>query len=161
MLLALPPRSEAHGLGAECKVNGDRVEVEAYFDDDSAARNANVRVEDADQQLVAEGRTDARGCWSFPAPAPGSYRVTVDAGAGHRTRLTITLPATSSASTATVAPDDCSCCQDPAPVTVSDGPSRAAFTGFAWLKLGIGVSILGGVGGGCWIARRVGAARSP
>src|SRR5947209_14726965 len=91
LVLVAPLRSAAHGLGAECKVNGSRVELEAYYDDNTPARDARVYVEDAEHQLLAAGRTDADGRWSFARPGAGAYRVIVDAGAGHRKELKFTL----------------------------------------------------------------------
>ena len=145
LVLAAPLRTDAHALGADCKVNGDRVELEAYYDDDTPARDANVRVQDARQHLVAEGRTDAEGRWSFARPGAGTYRVIVDAGAGHRKELTITLTANAGSPTATGTGSS---------EVVNEGPGRTAFTAFPWLQLGIGVAILGVVGSAFWIARR-------
>lgn len=150
--LVIAGPADAHKLGAECRLHDGRVELEAYYDDDTPARDAHISVLDAEQQLVAEGRTDAKGCWSFAAPQPGSYVVTVDGGAGHRTHVNITLPSTS----ASTAPQQESACgNESASVTVSEGPHRAAFTGTPWMNLAVGVAILGGVGGGFWLARRI------
>jgi nickel transport protein len=147
LLLAVPLRTEAHALGADCKVNGARVELEAYYDDDTPARDARVRVADGEGQQVAEGRTDAAGRWSFDRPRAGTYRVIVDAGAGHRKELTITLAAENTSPS----PSGHTTTQA---VVTGDGPTRAAFTAFPWLQLGIGVAILGALGGGFWLARR-------
>jgi hypothetical protein len=149
-------RAEAHGLGAECKLHGKRVELEAYFDDDTPARGATVRVEDVGRKAVAEGRTDAKGLWSFPRPQPGRYVVHVDAGAGHRTEVKVTIPegeerpGDEPAESGTAPPEPA------APVTVSEGPGREEFTRFPWLKLGIGVAVIGGVAAAFLISRRLG-----
>jgi hypothetical protein len=100
--------ASAHALGAECNLRDGRLELEAYFDDDTAARDASVRLLDAGENVVAEGRTDDEGRWSYPAPAPGRYRVVVDAGAGHRTQLRLTIPKA----------------DPPAESAISEGPSR-------------------------------------
>src|SRR5262245_59248405 len=84
--------ASAHALGAECRVVGARVEVAAFYDDNTPAGNARVAVRDASRGLVAEGRTDARGRWSFDRPAAGRYEITVDAGGGHRTTVKVTVP---------------------------------------------------------------------
>ncbi len=159
--LLLAGRADAHKLGADCRLHDGRVELEAYYDDNTPARDARVGIEDTAHRLVTEGRTDAKGCWSFAALPPGHYLVIVDAGAGHRAQMDITLPAEPTAPTATVAPGACDCCDGTEPASLSDGPGRAAFTACPWLRLAIGVAILGSVGGGFWIARRVGAAKSP
>ena len=83
-LLLVPAIASAHGLFAECKIEADIVRVSAYFDDDTDATGAKVRVLDADKRVRAEGTTDEKGKWSFPRPTAGKYRVEVDAGAGHR-----------------------------------------------------------------------------
>ena len=143
----MPRCAEAHKLGADCKVNGNRVELEAYYPDDIPARDAQVRVEDSNHQLLAEGRTDTEGRWSFARPGAGTYRVIVDAGAGHRKEVKITLTANADTPSGTAR-------SNAEPETASDGPGRAAFTAYPWLRLGIGVAILAALGGGFWIARR-------
>src|SRR5205823_5472905 len=131
-----------HGLGAQCKLAGNKVEVEAYFDDGTPAADARVYAEDRQKKRVAAGRTDAKGRWSFTRPAAGNYVVIVDAGAGHRTQVAVTIPEAESAD------DDCCCCEPPSrspSITVSEGPDRDAFTGGLWLKIGVGLSVIGGL----------------
>jgi hypothetical protein len=158
-------RADAHALGAECKVIGDRVALEAYYDDDTPARDATVRVEDADKNVVATGHTDREGRWSFARPQPGKYVVVVDAGAGHRTRITLAIPAgqaNAEAAPSTSAGDECPRCAEPstpnseAPVQVSAEASREAFTAFPWLKLGVGLAVLAGIGVTAWVFRALG-----
>src|SRR5262245_32067281 len=91
--LALAGAAPAHDLGANCKVEGGRVLVTAFFEDDTPARGAKVRVFDAQKQEVAAGQTDAEGRWACPAPPPGAYLVVVDAGGGHRADVDLTVPA--------------------------------------------------------------------
>jgi hypothetical protein len=147
--LVLVPPALAHGVGARCKLNGNRVEVEAYFDDDTEAAESKVRVEDGRKQVIAEGIADTAGRWSFPRPAAGSYVVMVDAGAGHRAQVRVTIP---QAEPSSPAADECCCCTEPSslaspsPSLVSEGPDRGEFTTCPWLKLGIGVGVLGGLG---------------
>jgi nickel transport protein len=153
-VLIAAPRAEAHGLGAQCKRNGDRIELEAYYDDDTPAAEAKVSVEDGNKKIIAEGWTDTRGRWSFVCPPPARYLVVVDAGAGHRKVLRISIPAgegpnaTTPGENAAVA------------ITVSDEPSRAEFTSFQWLKIGIGLAVIGGIGLAFWISRYVAHAGS-
>jgi nickel transport protein len=162
LLVAVRPAS-AHALGAECRLRGDRVEVEAYYDDDTPARDARVTVQDAAKKSLAEGRTNDKGFWSFPRPQPGRYRVTVDAGAGHRATVTITVPSaqpdgTTAASTST---GECDCCKDgtstqgvQGAVKLSEGPGREEFTRTPWLKIGLGLGVIGGFGLAAWLALR-------
>ena len=159
--LITAPRAEAHALSGQCKLVGNSVELEAYFDDDSPAADAKVRVLDGAKTAITEGRTDAKGRWSFPRPAMGKYVVVIDAGAGHRTEIAVTIPAGDAA--ASSADDDCCCCEEPSSssspspsLTVSDGPDRATFTGYLWLKLGIGLAVIGGLAAAFVISRRLG-----
>src|SRR5262249_7881431 len=136
LTLALPRTASAHALGAECKVVGGRAEVTAYYDDDTPAIGARVRVLDAGKATVAEGSTDAQGRWTFPLPPPGAYQVVVDAGMGHLARVKVVVPATS------------------AEGTLSTGPGREEFTRAPWLKVGIGLGAIGLFCLALWLARR-------
>jgi len=84
---------EAHSVDVDVRVQRDRVELEAYFDDDTPARQARVRLVDATDQLMVAGQADGQGKCSFPLPAPGRYEIQVDAGAGHRRRTSLLIPA--------------------------------------------------------------------
>ena len=86
-------RASAHHLGADCTLHGDKVEIEAYFTDDSPARNTRVTVLDGAKKVIAKGRTDDKGRWSCPVPPAGTYTVDVDAGPGHKARVHFTIPA--------------------------------------------------------------------
>ncbi len=133
ILLLWPARAGAHGVGVDCKVEGDQVQLEAYFDDDTPVAKARVRVVNTDDKIIAEGQTDDAGKWSFPRPAPGKYEVVVDAGAGHRRRTAITIPDPS-------APTE-------TPVRVSEGPSREEATRVPWLGILVGLLLIAVVGG--------------
>jgi len=144
-LLVLPSAALAHGIGVEAKLKGDRVAVEAFFDDDTPAADAKVAVTAEDGKVVAEGKADAKGMWSFPVPAPGKYKVVVDAGGGHLAKTTITIPARPAAVPGTTTP-----CGSSFPssieseVIISDGPTRADRTGWRrWLMAGLGLSLIG------------------
>jgi nickel transport protein len=142
LVYALP--ASAHALGAECKLRGGRVEVEGYYDDNTPARDARVTVRDAAGQTVADGRTDDKGRWSFPAPEPGRYHVIVDAGAGHRAVVSVTVPEAASAPpTFTSTPDAGP--GPPAETVISEGPGRAEFTRVPWTKIAIGFAVIAGL----------------
>src|SRR5262245_27201137 len=126
----------AHNLGHECKIRGGRVEVEAYFSDDTSAVGASIVVQDASEQTIAQGRTDRDGKWSFELPEPGKYRVIVDAGDGHRSTSFLTVPGKDSEASG------------------SDRPTRAEFTRTPWVKLGIGLGLIALVAFGIQAALR-------
>jgi nickel transport protein len=145
-----PASAWAHALGAECTLKGDKVHVEAYFEDDTPAQQALVRVLDSAQQEVVKGQTDAKGLWSFDAPAPGRYQVIIDAGAGHRVAQKLTIPRRGAGAASSDTPS----------APVSDAPSRAAFTSFPWLKVGLGVGTIGAVAVAFLLSRRASSSRS-
>lgn len=135
-LLALIPSSAfAHALGVDCVLRGGKIEVEAFYDDDTPAQKAKVRVVSGKDEIVTEGVTDEKGCWEFAALPPGTYEVRVDAGAGHRAKKTITIPPPAPAHAE----------QRPAPI--GTGPTRAEFTEFPWLRGLIGVLAIAGLAG--------------
>ena len=131
-VLAMARPAEAHALGAECTLHGDIVTLEAYFDDDTAAADARVVVRNEARDIVAEGRTDAKGVWRFPAPPSGLYRVTVDAGAGHQTTFRLRIP--SKVEQTRTAPSSAE--------LVHEGPTRAEFTRFPWGGVALGLTVI-------------------
>ena len=145
LLLAIAAPVHAHALGVSATIRGNRVEVEAYYSDDTPARDAQVTVRDHAGKLWTEGRTDEQGKWSFPLPRPGPYEIVVDAGAGHRKEKSIVVP--------DVLP--------PGPTgPVADGPSRAEFTRFPWLRLAAGLAIIAALAAGWLVVRRGAGAAS-
>jgi hypothetical protein len=133
----------AHAFHATVRFRPGRVEVDAYYADDTPARDAAVTVRDRAGQVMAEGRTDDRGAWHFPAPPPGPYTVTVDAGAGHRKSVNITIPAVLPSEPTGPAQDG---------VVISDGPTRDEFTRFPWggVAAGLTVIVLAALGWRAW-----------
>jgi nickel transport protein len=143
VVLAIPETADAHAIGAEAKLKGETVSVEAFYDDNTPAADAKINVTDQAGVAIGEGRTDAKGVWTFPAPPPGQYKIAVDAGAGHRTSVALTIPA----AVATPGPPG------DEPVTVSEGPTRTEFTGpmrLLWATIGLAI-----IGGGTWVLTRV------
>jgi len=133
--LAFASGAYAHSLGAECKIHGGKVELEAYFSDDTPAANAKIAVHDMTGKLLADGTTDNDGRWSFPVPPPGRYDVIVDAGAGHKTTVPITVPDT----------------RDQTEARVSTGPSRGEFTRTPWLPITFGLIVIAAAGLGLYL----------
>jgi len=138
LLMLMPALAFAHNVGVACKLRGDKVEVEAFYDDDTPAQKAKVQVKDGKDEIVASGVTDEKGTWNFAAPASGKYVVYLDAGAGHRARTDLFVPAQNESAK----PDE----------TISEGPTRAEFTNTPWLKVAIGLIVIGGLGGAFLIA---------
>jgi nickel transport protein len=134
-LLTLAPSALAHDVGLQCKQqkNTNKVTVEVFFDDDSPAASAKVEVLDGAKMVVAAGKTDAKGLWSFAAPKPGDFLVVVDAGGGHRTDKKITVRPWN---------DETADFTDETSVTIQEGPSREELTRFPWLKVGIGLGAI-------------------
>jgi hypothetical protein len=128
LLASQPTTALAHALGVACKINGDKVEIEAFYDDDSAANKAKVSVVNVKNEVIASGVTDKDGKWSFATPAPGKYEIRVDAGAGHRAKKVLSVPGVVS---------------EPAPSKQADPePTRADMTRTPWLKIGIGLAAI-------------------
>jgi len=144
LLAILPVSARAHGLGVACAIRGDKVEVEAFYDDDSAAAKAKVVVVNAKDEVVATGITDEQGLWKFAKPEPGKYEVRVDAGAGHRAKKTLNVPR----------PDTSS--EEPAAE-----PSREEQTQTPWLGVGLGLAAIAGGGGAIMLVMMLLGVRGP
>jgi nickel transport protein len=149
-LFACPRSASAHALGAECRLKGDKVHVEAYFEDDTPAQQAAVRVLDAEEHEIVKGQTDVKGFWSFDAPPPGRYQVIIDAGAGHRVVQKLTISERGIAGQTSQAP----------PAQVGDAPSREEFTSFPWLKVLLGVGTIAVLAAAFMLSRQASARRS-
>ncbi len=137
-LLVLPVVASAHAIGVDARIVGEMVRVEVYFDDDTPAHEAKVEVLDGEKAVMAEGRTDEKGHWTFAKPKPGKYTVRVDAGDGHAAKTVIAIPGEVEESK-----------------SLSEGPSRESFTG--WQRLactGVGLAIIAGLTAALRLARR-------
>lgn len=134
LMLTVCGWTSAHELGAEIHRTGDRIDVVAYFDDDTPAMGAKVTLTDATGKVVITGKTDRRGLFAFTKPNPGVYKVDVDAGDGHKLTRPLTL-------TITGDPSDPNA--DAGTTVVSDGPSREEFTRTRWEGLVGGLVAIG------------------
>lgn len=124
ILFLTPALADAHALGVQAKLKDGKVHVEVYYDDNTPAIKARVKVHNGKDE-IASGETDKDGLWSFAKPDAGKYEIQADAGAGHAAKTTLTIPG----ATAT-------------PASLSAGPSREEFTSTPWLKIGIGVGAI-------------------
>ena len=137
-----PLTAAAHDLGAEVMIEGDRVRVVAYYDDDVAAAHASVVVLDQSTNELHRGNTDAKGAWTFPRPTPGIYQVTIDAGQGHKITVRLTITADGKA--------------------LTTEPRRAQFTRSRFPQLLLGIAIItAGALGLRWLLRAKDARDAP
>ncbi len=130
-----PTTAQAHALGVAYAIKGENVEIEAFYDDDSAASKAKVIVVNVKDELIANGITDKTGKWSFATPVPGKYEIRVDAGAGHRAVKTLTIPGVAP----NAPPPKVAEITDP---ENADSESRSERTRTPWQKIGIGLSVI-------------------
>lgn len=89
LLLCIP-----HKLCARIDLQGDKLIVEAFYDNDIPAENAKVKLLQQ-QKTLAEATTDDRGMCSLAIPPAGDYLLDISAGGGHRTEVTFTIGAES------------------------------------------------------------------
>src|SRR4051794_2381438 len=130
VLLAGSSPAFAHHLLSTAKLVGDRLRVEAYYDDDTPAQEARVTVRQ-DDRVVTEGRTDEKGVWTCPRPEPGTYTVRV-VSVGH------------AAEPATVVVGE----PEPTPAVEPVPDERARRTYTPWGRLAAGLAVIGGL----WVA---------
>lgn len=147
VVLFAPSPVLAHAVGIECKQKQgtNQVSVEVFFDDDAACVGAKVVVKDASKETVAEGKTDAKGFWTFQVKKPGEYLVLADAGEGHLAQKKLTVNDWQSAPGVS---------HDEAPVLKQTGSSRVEFTRFPWLKVCVGLGAIFIFGIAFLVARR-------
>ncbi|MCS7166797.1 MAG: hypothetical protein RMI91_14770 [Gemmatales bacterium] len=145
----------AHDLGAEVRLLGDHLEVKAFFDDGTWARQAKVELLGADdRKIVAQARTDDKGRALLARPAPGKYLLRVNAGAGHLYEEQITVPPGNVQNHGPPNSTDTSSGTVERAVLISTGPSYEEKTRFPWFKLSIGLLTLIGLALVAWFALR-------
>jgi len=152
LLVILAPAGVcAHSIDMEWKQIGERITIEAFFDDDTPVRSGRVQILDGKNEVVVSGATDVSGKCTLRAPNPGQYQLVVDAGAGHRKQRGITVVGTLPVESPTVEPPI-----EPAANTVvsSGGADRQQATGFPWDRAAIGCGIIALVAGAWWLSRR-------
>ena len=136
----------AHNPDMDWKQVGDRLEVEAFFDDDMPARAARVQILDDQKNVVATAITDGAGKCVLRTPNPGKYQLVLDAGAGHRKQRTITI-----VGTLPVSDSESRSKADPVPSSTR----REELTRFPWERVALGLGVIALVGGAWrWSRRR-------
>lgn len=143
LLLSATSSAFAHRLHVDPKIVGAELRVEAYYDDDTPARDAKITIRAGDV-TVAEGRTDDKGVWTCPKPASGKYTVRAES-VGHAATESIDIgdvPAATETPTA----------------NESNSSQRVANTRTPWRNLAVGLGLLGTV---CvaWLFTRKAAVR--
>jgi hypothetical protein len=139
ILGAAPTVARAHSLGVEARQVIQRVEVEAFFSDNTPARAARVQIVDDAGELLGTATTDDKGKCSLRAPNPGHYQLIVDAGDGHRKQVPLRI-------VGTLPPPEA----NPALVV---GVPREEFTRFPWERVVIGVGVIALFAGVFWWSR--------
>lgn len=114
----------AHALSGDCHFRAGKLHIEGYYSDETAAAFADVRIVDAKNKTVIEGKLDGKGHWQIASPAPGSYTVIIETD-GHGKRLPIHVPADGNYSG-----------------RISTGLTRAQFTAFPWANVTIGLATI-------------------
>jgi hypothetical protein len=112
----------AHKMYVEGKPLTDHVRVEAYYEDDTPAQEAKIKIL-KDDAVVAEGRTDEKGVWTCVLP-PGHYSVRAET-LGHAANCVIEVPVRAEE---VVPPSD---------------DQRAANTRFPIWRVALGLAIIG------------------
>lgn len=130
----------AHAPDFEWKQVGEKIEIEAFFDDNTPIRDAKVQILDDQRNILASGVTDVHGKCKLTAPNPGKYQLFLDAGAGHRKQRAITVDG--------LLPVD--------PGTGGSPPTsrRDDLTRFPWERALMGLGVIALVGGAWWWSRR-------
>ena len=141
----LPLSVCAHAPDFDWKQVGEKIEVEAFFDDGTPIREAKVQILDDKRNILVSGVTDARGRCKLTAPDPGRYQLFLDAGAGHRKERAITI-----VGTLPVSPVDGGPSSDPP----AQSPRRDDLIRFPWERVLVGLGIIALVGGAWWWSRR-------
>jgi hypothetical protein len=91
LFFAAASAAEAHGLYARAELRDHQLMIEAWFDDDTPAEKAKVKIISSGT-IFREGFTNEKGIWLIePLPA-GTYQIQVDAGAGHRREIEFVMP---------------------------------------------------------------------
>ncbi|MFT3881457.1 MAG: carboxypeptidase-like regulatory domain-containing protein [Gemmatales bacterium] len=91
-LFAIILFSIPHNLCAKVDIQGTNLRIEAWFDNETPADGAKVKLL-SNKKTLHEAVTDEKGLCSIPAPGAGNYTIDVNAGGGHRTEITFTIEA--------------------------------------------------------------------
>ncbi len=89
VIFSLP--AMAHKVNMFAYVEGGQIFLEGYFADGKKALNSEVKLFDAQDKLLWQGRTNAQGEATIPLPAAdGDLRITLNASMGHKAEYILT-----------------------------------------------------------------------
>ncbi|MCF8110860.1 MAG: carboxypeptidase regulatory-like domain-containing protein [Desulfobacteraceae bacterium] len=75
----------AHKVNVFAYAEDGKIYVESYFPDGRPAAGSELKVYDSRGNLLAEGKTDGEGKFSFEIPRADDLKIVVNAGMGHKT----------------------------------------------------------------------------
>ena len=84
LIMAPPVPAHAHKVYLYAWVEGDAIQVDAYFSKSKKVNEGTIRVYDSKGNILLQGVTDAEGGFSFPIPKKDDLRLEVEAGMGHK-----------------------------------------------------------------------------
>lgn len=90
ILMWNPLPVEAHRVNIFAWVEGGMIYTQSKFSGGRPAKNADILVLDEQGNLLLEGKTDADGEFSFPAPDNIELRIVLKASMGHTAEWVIT-----------------------------------------------------------------------
>jgi nickel transport protein len=74
----------AHKVNLFAYVEGGKVFTESYFPDGKPVESGKIFVYDSKEALLLEGKTDAKGLFSFPVPTVDDLKIVIEASMGHK-----------------------------------------------------------------------------
>ena len=91
VIIGISSPAIAHKTTIFAWVEGDMVHTQSKFSGGRKAKQATVEVYDAEGNKLLEGKTDAKGEFSFKLPKKAELKVVLSAGTGHRGEWIIPL----------------------------------------------------------------------
>jgi hypothetical protein len=176
--------AHAHALSAQTKLKDGRIELTAYYDDNTPARGARVRLEDGQNQLVTDfpvlgvsalgwmGAAQGQGAFLAASPLLDGCSGLAAGETDKEGRWTCPVPAPGTYvifidagdghvfRQKIVVPGNRSTSNLVMPrasdseEVISEGPSRREFTTIHWGRVLLGLGILGGAAVGLWLLVR-------
>jgi hypothetical protein len=123
-------------------VRGNIVEIEVHYEDQTPAKGLKVALVDAQKKVIAAGKINADGEWSWPAPGPGAYELVLDPGTGDMDIKRYPIEVRPVALPSPEPDPDrarCDHCPAPPPGAAEETPESLAFP---WIASGILLALL-------------------